>query len=148
RSCCDAAGVAESACRRGSGRRCALRCEIAERSLAARYSCNSAISDRACRRTILGGEARMTSNDRLNPQAREMADESMVRTLAAQAEAIWPQEAPLFARYQLPSAARILDGGCGTGEITSRLAALFPAAQLLGVDIIDEHLERARTRSV
>ena len=31
-----------------------------------------------------------------------MADESMVRTLAAQAEAIWPQEKPLFERYRLP----------------------------------------------
>lgn len=89
----------------------------------------------------------MTSTDRLNPQAREMADESMVRTLAAQAEAIWPQEAPLFARYQLPTAAWILDGGCGTGEITYRLARLFPGAQLLGVDIVDKHLDRARARS-
>ena len=33
----------------------------------------------------------------LNPQGRQMADESMVRNLAAQADAIWPQEAPLFA---------------------------------------------------
>jgi hypothetical protein len=32
--------------------------------------------------------------DPLNPQAKEMADESMVRTLAAQADAIWPQEQP------------------------------------------------------
>jgi len=35
----------------------------------------------------------------LNPQAREMADESMVRNLAAQALAIWPQEEPLIRRY-------------------------------------------------
>ena len=39
----------------------------------------------------------------LNPQGRQMADESMVRNLAAQAEAIRPQEAPLFARYRLPA---------------------------------------------
>jgi hypothetical protein len=39
--------------------------------------------------------------DDLNPQAKEMADESMVRNLAAQAEAIWPQEKPLFDRYRL-----------------------------------------------
>src|SRR5438105_12635912 len=83
--------------------------------------------------------------DPLNPQAREMADESMVRTLASQAEAIWPQEEPLFARYRLPADARILDGGCGTGEITMRLARLFSGASLLGVDVIDEHLDRART---
>jgi hypothetical protein len=47
--------------------------------------------------------------DDLNPQAKEMADESMVRHLAAQAEAIWPQENKLFARYQLPDEAEILD---------------------------------------
>jgi len=32
-------------------------------------------------------------------QAKEMADESMVRNLEAQAEAIWPQEEPIFARH-------------------------------------------------
>ena len=82
----------------------------------------------------------------LNPQAKQMADESMVRNLAAQARAIWPQEAPLIRRYALPAKPRILDAGCGTGEAASRLAELFPQARLLGVDIIDEHLELARTR--
>jgi ubiquinone/menaquinone biosynthesis C-methylase UbiE len=82
----------------------------------------------------------------LNPQARQMADESMVRNLAAQAQAIWPQEAPLFGRYALPAQPRILDAGCGTGEAASRLAALFPSARVLGVDIIDAHLDLARSR--
>ncbi len=80
----------------------------------------------------------------LNPQVKQMADESMVRTLAAQAQAIWPQEAPLFQRYSLPAEPRIIDAGCGTGEIASRLAELFPQARVLGVDILDQHLERAR----
>ncbi len=82
----------------------------------------------------------------LNPQAKQMADESMVRGLRAQAQAIWPQEIPLFRRYQLPAAARILDGGCGTGEAASRLAELFPQAHVLGIDIIDQHLDLARSR--
>jgi len=82
----------------------------------------------------------------LNPQAKQMADESMVRNLEAQARAIWPQEAPLFARYGIPDEARILDAGCGTGEISSRLAQLFPRASVLGVDIIDGHLALARSR--
>lgn len=82
----------------------------------------------------------------LNPQAKQMADESMVRNLAAQARAIWPQEIPLLQRYALPPAARILDAGCGTGEASSRLADLFRDAQVLGVDIIDAHLELARSR--
>jgi len=70
----------------------------------------------------------------------------MVRTLAAQAEAIWPQEAQLYARYALPRSPRMLDAGCGTGEIASRLAELFPEGRVLGVDIIDEHLSLARKR--
>lgn len=86
----------------------------------------------------------MTGDD-LNPQARQMADESMVRTLAAQARALWPQEEPLFRRYALPPGARILDAGCGTGEVSSRLARLFPGAEVLGIDILDTHLELARS---
>jgi SAM-dependent methyltransferase len=82
----------------------------------------------------------------LNPQAKQMADESMVRNLRAQAEAIWPQEVPLLRRYALPEEPRILDAGCGTGEAASRLAGLFPRAHVLGVDIIDPHLDLARTR--
>src|SRR5512145_252582 len=82
-----------------------------------------------------------------NPQAEQMAHESMVRTLAAQAEAIWPQERPLFQRYALPERARILDVGCGTGEIVARLAALYPRATLLGIDVHEPHLALARERS-
>lgn len=82
----------------------------------------------------------------LNPQARQMADESMVRNLDAQARAIWPQEVPLLRRYGLSGAVRVLDAGCGTGEGASRLAELFPESRVLGVDILDGHLERARTR--
>jgi ubiquinone/menaquinone biosynthesis C-methylase UbiE len=81
-----------------------------------------------------------------NPQAKQMADESMVRNLDAQARAIWPQEAPLFARYAVSDGATILDAGCGTGEIASRVARLFPRANVVGVDILDAHLMRARER--
>lgn len=72
-----------------------------------------------------------------------MADESMVRNLAAQALAIWPQEQPLFDRY---APRTILDIGCGTGEITSRLAMRFPDATAIGIDIIEAHLALARDR--
>ena len=82
----------------------------------------------------------------LNPQAKQMADESMVRNLDAQARAIWPQEVELFRRYGLPPDIRILDAGCGTGEGSSRLAELYSGSSVLGVDIIDHHLEYARTR--
>jgi ubiquinone/menaquinone biosynthesis C-methylase UbiE len=82
----------------------------------------------------------------LNPQAKQMADESMVRNLDAQARAIWPQEVKLFSRYAIPADARILDAGCGTGEISSRIAELYPNARVLGVDIVDAHLDLARSR--
>ncbi len=82
----------------------------------------------------------------LNPQAKQMADESMVRNLDAQARAIWPQEVAFIRRYALPAEPRILDAGCGTGEISSRLAELFPQARVLAVDIVDHHLDLARSR--
>jgi SAM-dependent methyltransferase len=80
-----------------------------------------------------------------SPQARQMADESMLRNLAAQAEAIWPQEEPIFARHAVGSGA-VLDVGCGTGEITARLAETFPEASFVGLDLEEAHLERARAR--
>lgn len=82
----------------------------------------------------------------LNPQAKQMADESMVRGLDAQARAIWPQEVELIRRYAIPADARILDAGCGTGEGSSRLAELFPRAHVVGIDIVDHHLDLARSR--
>jgi ubiquinone/menaquinone biosynthesis C-methylase UbiE len=75
-----------------------------------------------------------------------MADESMVRNLAAQAEAIWPQEAPVFLRHAPGAGARILDVGCGTGEAAARLLDLFSGASLTGVDLEEAHLERARRK--
>jgi ubiquinone/menaquinone biosynthesis C-methylase UbiE len=81
-----------------------------------------------------------------NPQADQMADESMVRTLDAQARAIWPQEAQLIDHYELPPIPRILDAGSGTGEGASRLAEHFPQSPVLGVDVIEENLARAREK--
>jgi ubiquinone/menaquinone biosynthesis C-methylase UbiE len=79
-----------------------------------------------------------------NPQAEQMADESMLRTLAAQAEAIWPQEQHLLERYGTP--ARIADIGCGSGEITSRLALRYPQAEIVGIDILESSAAYARQR--
>lgn len=82
-----------------------------------------------------------------NPQAEQMGDESMARNLAHQAEAIWPQELPLFDRYDLAGAIEILDVGCGTGEITRRLALRYPKARVLGMDILEGNLQLARRDS-
>jgi ubiquinone/menaquinone biosynthesis C-methylase UbiE len=84
----------------------------------------------------------MTAN--LNPQYKQMGDESMVRNLAAQAVAIWPQEKPLFMRNPVGPGGRVLDAGCGTGELSFRLAELFTGARVDGIDIIDGHLDIGR----
>lgn len=88
----------------------------------------------------------MSLNTPENPQADQMADESMVRTLDAQARAIWPQEVQIIDHYELPPIPRILDAGSGTGEGASRLAEHFPQSPVLGVDVIEENLTRARER--
>jgi ubiquinone/menaquinone biosynthesis C-methylase UbiE len=80
----------------------------------------------------------------LNPQAAQMAHESMVRNLRVQAEAIWPQERPIIAGYELQRGARVLDVGCGTGEVLLRLARERPYLELLGVDVHEPHLRHAR----
>jgi ubiquinone/menaquinone biosynthesis C-methylase UbiE len=87
----------------------------------------------------------MNEMESSSPQAEQMAHESMVRNLAAQAEAIWPEEARIVLRAPAPR--RILDVGCGTAEISERLLELFPDATLLGIDLEVRHLERARERS-
>lgn len=83
-----------------------------------------------------------------NPQAEQMGDESMVRNLAYQADAIWPQEKKLFESYALSGAIRILDVGCGTGEITRRLAVLYPEASLVGMDILASNLAVAERENL
>lgn len=70
----------------------------------------------------------------------------MLRTLVAQADAIWPQESVFFERYALPEHAAVLDLGCGPGEISRRLLELFPGVRLLGLDLDESHLTRARER--
>ncbi len=82
-----------------------------------------------------------------NPQAEQMGDQSMVRNLAYQADAIWPQEKYLFDRYKLGDTISILDVGCGTGEITRRLAEHYPQARLTGMDILESNLVFARRDS-
>ena len=85
-------------------------------------------------------------NLELNPQGEQMADESMIRTLAAQIEAIWPQEKRLIDLYRLPPAARVLDVGAGTGEFSARVAQEYPQTQVTGVELLAESVEHARRK--
>jgi SAM-dependent methyltransferase len=87
----------------------------------------------------------MTSAN-LNPQGAQMADESMIRTLAAQIEAIWPQEKALINFYRLPRNARVLDVGSGTGEFSARVAEAYPDAQVLGIELLNASVEFAREK--
>jgi SAM-dependent methyltransferase len=80
-----------------------------------------------------------------NPQSAQMADESMVRTLAAQIEAIWPQEREIVARHALPAGARVLDVGAGTGAWARKLLQERGDVHLLGIDLELAHVERARS---
>ena len=79
-----------------------------------------------------------------NPQLEQMADESMVRTLRAQADAIWPEESTMLAGYGLPVDAETLDVGCGTGEFVRRLGDLLPQGRFVGIDVIPHSLDLAR----
>lgn len=82
----------------------------------------------------------------LNPQLQQMADESMIRTLAAQIEAIWPQERKLVERYDLPRDARVLDVGAGTGEFSARIGHLLPDARVTGIELLPASVDHARRR--
>lgn len=88
----------------------------------------------------------MTAQVNLNPQGEQMADESMLRTLAAQIEAIWPQEKRLIELYRLPRTARVLDVGAGSGEFSARIAEALPDAEVLGIELLPASVETARRR--
>ncbi len=49
-----------------------------------------------------------------------------------------------MARLAVRTTDRVLDIGCGTGELLSRLAAKYPSARLAGLDPVPEMLEVAR----
>ncbi len=47
-------------------------------------------------------------------------------------------------RLRLAGTERVLDVGCGTGELLARLAAKYPSARLAGLDPVPEMLEVAK----
>lgn len=52
----------------------------------------------------------------------------------------------LLRSIELSSPSRIVDLGCGTGDLTARLAERWPAAQITGIDRSAQMLERAKSR--
>lgn len=79
-------------------------------------------------------------------QKEPMENEAMVRTLAAQASAIWPQEKELLRRIMVRPDLRVLDVGCGTGEISSRLVQEFGLKSVTGIDLAESHITLAQRR--
>jgi ubiquinone/menaquinone biosynthesis C-methylase UbiE len=51
-----------------------------------------------------------------------------------------------MSRLQIQPTDRVLDVGCGTGELLTRLAAKYPAAQLAGLDPVPEMLNVAKSK--
>lgn len=75
-----------------------------------------------------------------------MTDASMERTLHFQAAAIWPKERQWFEAKGLHLHERVADLGCGTGEISSRLAASYNYREIVGVDLLQKSIDLARSR--
>ena len=55
--------------------------------------------------------------------------------------------AGLFAIYREREALRVLDLGCGRGELTSLVARLFPHAEIIGIDANELSIQEARAAS-
>lgn len=58
-------------------------------------------------------------------------------------DALWKRR--ILARVP-PNPRRILDLACGTGILTISLARRFPGARVVGVDLREEYLQRARSK--
>lgn len=53
----------------------------------------------------------------------------------------------LFALIKIRDGMRVVDLGCGTGELTRRLADKLPGSEVVGIDSSPEMLERAREQA-
>lgn len=84
--------------------------------------------------------------DRSYGQQREMEDPTMVGTLQAQAEMIWPFERPLLEDLGIAKMGRMADLGCGTAEFAGRAAEAWPSLSVAGLDLFEGHLRVARER--
>ena len=86
----------------------------------------------------------MSESPRAYGQQDQMEDESMVGTLRAPAEMIWPLERPLLERHGFDQLRHVADLGCGTGEFAGRVAETFPLVTVTGLDTFQGHLDVAR----
>lgn len=88
----------------------------------------------------------MSVDDYLHKET--MGNEAMSRSLYYQATAIWPFEKGIFEKHCLGKGyQKVLDLGCGTGEISRRMIDLFNFEQVLGLDLLPENVARAEALS-
>src|SRR5688572_9587980 len=71
------------------------------------------------------------------------ADAEMDR-LNAQLDLFWEQELALYQRSGLRDGIRVLDCGCGPGRLLTRLHALYPGLESVGIEIDPQLVDRAR----
>ena len=70
----------------------------------------------------------------------------MVRVATLGCDPLWKRRMVRIAREQTGEPGSILDLACGTGISTFAFARAFPSAQVVGVELRDEYLQRARAK--
>lgn len=93
------------------------------------------------------GSGRMAMPEHDYGQKAPMENDAMVRTLDAQARAIWPQERNFIKRLFTRPGLEVLDVGCGTGEIAVRIMREFSPGHVTGIDLAEVHIRRAKERA-
>src|SRR5712692_8456049 len=85
---------------------------------------------------------RMMNADQVDPVVKEYSDtaKNYDKKWAFYVEATTRET---LARLRILPTDRVLDVGCGTGELLARLAAKYPEARLAGLDPVPEMLEVA-----
>ena len=80
-------------------------------------------------------------------QRAQMEDPTMVGTLQAQADMIWPHEVKLLERLGFSTLRHLADLGCGTGRFANLAAANWPDLKVRGMDLFEPHLQRAQAEA-
>ena len=73
-------------------------------------------------------------------QQDAMEDASMVATLQAQIDMIWPLEEPILERIGLGDAESLVDFGCGTGRFLYEVAHRWPMLACRGIERFEGHM--------
>ncbi|MDQ6606866.1 MAG: methyltransferase domain-containing protein [Actinomycetota bacterium] len=81
-----------------------------------------------------------------DPRAMSGGLPGELERLEAQAQIAWGEEARLLAEVGLRDGDRVLEIGCGSGAVLSRLHALVPCSGLIGIDADEDLLAHARRR--